>query len=310
MEALDKSFPSTETEVVFFHKNCPDGFASAWVAHSHLGTKHVFYHAIAHGEEPPWDHLAGKNVLVVDFSWPRDVTLHLKEIAKGFVLLDHHKTAVERLDGIVGCHVELGESGASLAWLWFESNGEGTSWGELTFEWNAHMPRVIKYVRDRDLWQWALPFSREFNAALYVEVPFDFDEWDARFDDRTKETAHVADMITRGECYLAMQAKFVEPLAKWAIERIWRGLTCRVAQVSPRSLASEVGESILQQHPSARVAVCWTYDDWTKKHNVSLRAREGETDVTAVAEAFGGGGHHAAAAFGIDLKGASVEAPT
>lgn len=308
MEFADKTFAPDATEVVLFHKSCTDGFAAAWVAHTHLGAKPVFYHAVAHGDEPLWDHLRGKNVLIADFSWPRDIILQIKEEAKGFVLLDHHKTAKDRLAGIAGCLIDLDESGATLAWVWFASDGETMNW---KYRERCHtMPLVLDYVRDRDLWEWRLPQSREFSIALYVEVPFDFDEWDARFQAWSVPDAGtiIDEMVGRGEHYLAMQSKLVDGLAKWAIEREWRGLACRVAQVSPRSLASEVGESVLRQHPGARVALCWTRDDWKKTHKISVRTREGETDATLIAEAFGGGGHAAAAAFSIDLKGRDIEA--
>lgn len=299
METLDKTFGPDETEAVLFHKGCTDGFAGAWVAHRRLGLKHVFYHAVAHGDEPPWEHLKDKNVLVLDFSWPRDVTLQLKEFVKGFVLLDHHKTAKERLDGIVGCTIDLAECGATLAWTYF------TMTGSLRL-CSAPVPRVLKYVRDRDLWLWEMSGSREFSAALYVDVSFDFDEWDARFITERNDIYEV--MIEAGKHYNRMRAHLVDPLAKWAVERSWKGLTCRVAQVSPRGLRSELAESILRQHPETRVALCWTYDDWTKKYKVSVRTRENETDAAKIAEAFGGGGHPCAAAFAIDLGERNIEA--
>lgn len=303
MESLDKTFAPDATEAVLFHKGCTDGFAAAWVAHLRLGTKPVFYHAVAHGDEPPWENLRDKNVVIVDFSWPRDITLQIKEEAKGFVLLDHHKTALERLEGIAGCTLNLEESGATLAWLYFGMSGDSHLRGR-------KMPEVLEYVRDRDLWRWKMPDSRYFSAALYVEVPFDFDEWTWRFFDGTlyERTALMNNMKGHGMNYLTFQAKLADGVAKWALERVWRGLTCRVAQVSPRSITSEVGESILRQHPTASVALCWTYDDWRKTHKVSVRTREGETDATLIAEAFGGGGHRAAAAFTIDLGGRDIQA--
>jgi oligoribonuclease NrnB/cAMP/cGMP phosphodiesterase (DHH superfamily) len=301
MERLDKTFAPDATEVVLFHKGCTDGFAAAWVAHLRLkGKPNVFYHAVAHGDEPPWEHLRGKNVAIVDFSWPRDVTLQIKEEAKGFVLLDHHKTSKNNIGDVVGCTIYMEDSGATLAWCYFAMSG--SSWLR-----ELKRPRVLAYVKDRDLWRWQEPHSREFNAALFVEVPNDFDEWNGRFLGPSTDQIE-RNMIKAGRHYLVLLKKLADGVAKWALERVWRGLRCRVAQVNPRSLASEVGESILRQHSDARVALCWTYDDWKKCYNVSVRTREGETDATLIAEQFGGGGHPAAAAFKIDLKGRNIEA--
>lgn len=308
MESLDKTFEPVEAEVVLFHKGCPDGFASAWIAHLRLKDKSVFYHAVAHGDEPPWDQIKGRNVVVLDFSWPRDIVLQIKELANGFVLLDHHKSADIALRDIAGCTINLTECGATLAWAYFSMSGQSAMR-------DIPMPPVVRYVRDRDLWLWKMPNSRAFNAGLYMDVPFDFDEWDALFVFETKhliagngEPDTYTALIENGVCYNKMRAALIDPLAKWALERVWKGLPCRVAQVSPRGLRSELGESILHQHPETRVALCWTYDAWTKKHQVSVRTREGETDATNIAEAFGGGGHPAAAAFSVDLGGHSIEA--
>jgi hypothetical protein len=53
--------------------------------------------------------------------------------------------------------------------------------------WTAGIPGAIS---DRDLWRWALPRSREVNAALAL-VPFDLSAWDrlARDLDRDKLAA-------------------------------------------------------------------------------------------------------------------------
>ena len=309
-ELDDKTFAPEDTTAVLFHKGCTDGFAAAWVVHLLLGPKPVFYHAVAYGDEPPWEHLKDKNVLVVDFSWPRDITLELKRHVKGFVMLDHHKSSQAEMRDIVGCKFDMNECGATLAWQFVYPDSARPRPEVL-----RRVPEVLRYVRDRDLWLFELPNSRAFSAGLYVDLPCTFNAWDAAFVegelDLTIDYIHLtmSALIESGHHYMKMKDHLIKPLAAWADEKFWMGFPCRIVQVSPRSLRSEVGEAILALHPKTAVAICWTYDFRAKIHKVSLRSRNGGVDVSAIAEMFSnGGGHAAAAGFDIDLQGCSIEA--
>ena len=82
--------------------------------------------------------------------------------AASLQVLDHHITAQDALAGLPFAYFDLKKSGAVLAWEW------------------AHQqpaPWLLQYVQDKDLWNWALPCSREINAAL-ASYPYDFHIWD------------------------------------------------------------------------------------------------------------------------------------
>ena len=66
-------------------------------------------------------------------------------------VLDHHATAAEDLAGLPFVTIDLDRSGAVLAWEHFHPG--------------RPVPLLLRYVQDRDLWRWALPRSREVNAA-------------------------------------------------------------------------------------------------------------------------------------------------
>jgi len=140
--------PST-VNLVIYHANCTDGFGAAYAAWKLLGDR-AEYFAAKHGEPPP--DVAGKNVVVLDFSYDNTTTKRLMKEAKSFLIIDHHKSAVVELHDISCTRFDMNHSGAMLAWKFFHPGKEP--------------PRMIKFIEDRDLWKWEIPYSKEFSAAF------------------------------------------------------------------------------------------------------------------------------------------------
>lgn len=101
----------------------------------------------SYGDEPP--DCSDRDVIIVDFSYPRDVLEYMAEQAKSLRVLDHHKTAAADLDGFPGAIFDRDRSGAGLAW------------DELV---GGKRPEIVDFVEDRDLWRYSLPNSRAINA--------------------------------------------------------------------------------------------------------------------------------------------------
>ena len=89
------------------------------------------------------------------------------EQAEALVVIDHHKSAVVELHDISNTIFDMKKSGAMLAWEFFHPGKEA--------------PKFIQYIQDRDLWQWELPYSKEFSAAFDM-IPWEFDEYE-KFED-------------------------------------------------------------------------------------------------------------------------------
>ena len=72
---------------------CADGFTAAWVAHRHLAkanrTPELFRGVYGF---PPAD-VAGREVYLLDFTYPRAVVEEMAKTAKHITILDHHETA-------------------------------------------------------------------------------------------------------------------------------------------------------------------------------------------------------------------------
>ena len=164
-------------ELVIYHSNCDDGFCSAWLHWRHSPRKGTYFPA-QYQEEFPWHLLTGADyhdsVLILDFSYPRDV-LERVAVACGtaggtLLVLDHHKTAAEHLDGFPHAIFDMNKSGArlTLEHLMPDACAMGDNW-------------LVDYVEDRDLWRKELPMNREIRAALQ-SYPYDFEEWEAVYE--------------------------------------------------------------------------------------------------------------------------------
>lgn len=259
----------SEIDLVIYHAGCSDGFGAAWAAHKVLGGRAEYY--AAHYGEPPPD-VTGKRVAIVDFSYSRSVTESMIELAESLIILDHHKTAAENLRDLPELVFDNSHSGAILSWNYFHPGKEA--------------PRFLKYIEDRDLWKWEMPYSKEFSAAFDM-VPWEFEEFEKFEDDSV-----VDDAINRGKYILAYSKTVIKKVCEKAQPRKWRGKS--VMAVNSSHWQSEIGNKLAQD---CDFAIIWYYSHEDRKTRVSCRAFHEEIDVTEVARAYGGGGHKKAAGF-------------
>lgn len=264
--------------LVIYHANCTDGFGAAYAAWKLLGDR-AEYHAAKHGEPPP--DVTGKNVVVLDFSYDNATTKRLIKEAKSFLVIDHHKSAVVELHDVTCTRFDMNHSGAMLAWKFFHPGKES--------------PRLIKFIEDRDLWRWEIPYSKEFSAAFDM-VPFDFEEFDKYLDDSAVDNAQ-----ERGSYILAYSKTVISKIAKQAVPRKMDGKDVLV--VNSSHWMSEIGAAL---SPKCDFAVIWFYDHDTCQVKVSLRAHHEDSDVSEIAKKYGGGGHRKAAGFNLPV-GINIE---
>ena len=83
--------------LVLYHANCWDGFCAAWIAKKALGDIEAI--PVQYGQDPPID-FCGRDVYILDFSYPRGEMENIIRSSNRVVVLDHHKTAQKELDGL------------------------------------------------------------------------------------------------------------------------------------------------------------------------------------------------------------------
>lgn len=288
---------------ILYHSNCPDGTGAALAAWLKLGSD-AEYIPVSYGQPTP-EIEAGSIVYILDFSYPRDVLIHLNEnVTNKLVVLDHHATAEKDLAGLPFCTFDMNKSGAVLAWEYFHSG--------------KPVPMFILYLQDRDLWKFELPLSREVSAAIgsyeFTVASFDAISGIGRPD----EPLYIARLQDEGRGCLRLKNQQVQNMVKhhrWAylhlplkkitfskeLEPGGNGeptapITTEIMPVSNASVFfSEVGEALLEKYPSMQCAAYYS-DRADGKRQWGLRSRKG-FDCSAVAKVFGGGGHPQAAGF-------------
>lgn len=255
-----------------YHHACADGSFAAWIVHKAYGDGNIDFHPGIYGEAPP--DVSGRNVILVDFSYPRDSLIAMAATADRIMVIDHHKTAREDLidlpDNVI-CRFSEDKCGAMLAW-------------ECFFPENLP-PLLLDYVQDRDLWQWKIPNSREVTSAIYShELTFE------TIDQLIATPMPL--LINEGRALQRKQQRDVAAICRDARRLMWFGqVQVPVANV-PWMYASDVAGELAKGQPFAATY----YDDATGRR-WSLRSEPAGADVALIAESFGGGGHKHAAGF-------------
>jgi oligoribonuclease NrnB/cAMP/cGMP phosphodiesterase (DHH superfamily) len=274
-----------DVNLVIAHGNCPDGLGAAWAAWK-MHKSDIEYYFATHGSKD-MPNVEGKNVLMVDFAYSSpEIMNDLNEKANKMLLLDHHKSAREALEGKIDCdHIfNMERSGARMAWDFFYPN--------------SRTPDLILYIEDRDLWKWGLPDSRGFLASLN-SFPQTFDTFDEVSELSQKE---IRDFISEGHAIMRMQRIMINQAVKHGVtgnlmtpDGIF--YKCMISNNSSRELISDIGHDMAK---IAGVALVWHYSHERDTNICSLRS-DGTVDVSKIATKFGGGGHHNAS--GFEYKG-------
>ena len=268
MKSFDQIPNIHPPDVVLYHAECMDGFGAAWALWKRFSQAR--YVPVKHGFPPP-SGLANQHVVMVDFSYHRDTILELAEYAASLHILDHHVTAQAALADLPCAYFDMTRSGAVLAWEWAHTDP---------------LPWLLRYVQDKDLWQWKLDSSREISAAL-ASYPFDFVVW----DQLQFETLKV-----EGAAILRYENTVLDKIVKEAILVSFAGH--RVPIVHSSILTSQIGERLSGDH-----AFCVIWHQKDQRRYFSLRSKEGGVSVAKIAAQFGGGGHTHAAGFSISIEG-------
>lgn len=276
-----------------YHGFCDDGFAAAWCARQAFATpESVEFYPGVYQKEPP--NPAGRDVILVDFSYKAPVLEAMARTARSILILDHHKTAEadladwplapswENWRGLPpttggarrGALFDMKRSGAGISWDYFHG---------------GNRPAFIDYIEDRDLWLKKLPGGDEFTIALR-SYPQDFEVWDRLVDDGPDP------LIAEGKSIQRYYRLRIEELKRSAYPASLSGHRIMAAN-APYFAASEVAGELAQLN-GAEFGACY-FEVSAGRWQYSLRSR-GDFDVSAIALQFGGGGHPGAAGFTAD----------
>lgn len=261
--------------LIIYHANCADGFSAAWCFWRAVGDNAEYFPGVY--QKPPPD-VRNRDVYLVDFSYKRPVVEAMLREAKSVTLIDHHKSAIEDLEGLPGLlqFCDLDRSGATLAWDFLYPN--------------EPRPLLLGHVEDRDLWRFKLPGTREIQAAIF-SFEYSFEKWDELMAATGPE---LMQLTAAGAAIERKHHKDIAELLKVCQRRIAiAGHDVPVASL-PYTMSSDAGHVMAQGEP---FAAC--YWDSAEGRHFSLRSAEDGMDVSAIAAQFGGGGHKHASGFRV-----------
>lgn len=268
---------------VLYHSSCYDGFGAAFAAWKKFGNS-AKYLSVSYGK--PMPAIANATELyIVDFSYDEETLIGIADTGVKVVVLDHHKSAKEKLEKLVGRKnpeviFDMKRSGAGITWDYF--HGVGTR------------PQMINLIEDRDLWRFKYGDSTKQLHSYLLSQPFEFSIYDRLLSD-----LHLDNAISEGAALLRMTDQIVEKICKNA--RVYDNFFGhRAVVVNTSSHWSEVGNRLLELYPDVDFAASYT-DLPEETRMFSLRSKA-PFDVARVAEMFGGGGHAQAAGFKAKLK--------
>lgn len=266
--------------LVIYHARCPDGFGAALAAWLFYEGRAEFL-ACDHGEArtiddlPPLD---GRAVYILDFSFAPELLGQIERRAAKLVLLDHHKSAAEKLTGFAcRCgvvHFDMQRSGARLAWDYFQAD--------------RSTPMLVRCIEDRDLWNWSYPESPAFLAALDME-PMDFERW---AEISSYDEAQLDAFMARGQAMDEKFRKLAQDMVANAEPIVFQGQAGLMLN-APGAFHSLLGDLLSRQ--SGSYALLWTASKGGVV-KVGLRSQKG-FDCIPLAESMGGGGHAQACGF-------------
>jgi oligoribonuclease NrnB/cAMP/cGMP phosphodiesterase (DHH superfamily) len=272
-----------EKPIVIYHGGCDDGFGAAWAIWcAHAGWEFV---PAAYGAPPP--EVAGRDVVMADFSYKRPVLEAMAREAHSILILDHHESAAEELAAPfedaafcpVRCVFDMDHSGAMLAWREYHPGAEP--------------PALLRHIEDRDLWRFALPNTQEVTMALR-SYGQEFLVWNWLMG------RDIEELVSEGRiCQRFFRRQWEEGLiGKWMRNPTYARIgVARVPVINATShFYSEVAGALAEQD-GVPFAACFSHNH--RGVTYSLRSREGGANVARIAQEYGGGGHAHAAGFTV-----------
>jgi oligoribonuclease NrnB/cAMP/cGMP phosphodiesterase (DHH superfamily) len=281
--------------LVLYHRDW-DGLVAAWVAKRawegrpfKLSNDTFEAISVQYGEPVPDAARSADRVYILDFSYPRDVLLKLRDEVDNLYVIDHHRAAKKDLEGLdpSWCMFSEKYSGAYMAWNYFNEDHMGRA------------PRLVDCVEDHDLWRFRMLASKEIRAVI-GSYPQTFEACDELNVSLWESPVH---LVEEGAAILRYQEREIEAAVANAYP-----IAYPIALGSVLGLAVNCSTAGIISEVAGRLAVksgtfgaCWFHvpaGHWV----VEVRSR-GDLDVSELANRFGGGGHKNGVGFQISQDG-------
>jgi uncharacterized protein len=265
---------------------CPDGLASAWVAAKVFPEAQLIgweYSSFDLPKVSPED-----NLIILDFSFSKQVLEHWTTLGCKVLVIDHHKSAQAMLEGFRGgiLKFDLTKCGAILTWEYFFPNQPA--------------PVFLQYIQDQDLWQWKLPESEAVREA-FASLGRSFELFDKL--EYLNQEEFLDFMRPIGQPRLEEKKKTVEAIALRFTWKELAGYSVPVVELGSKEerFRSDVCAFLYKKFPDAPFTACYHTEKNVEKWDLRSDRDGNNFDVSAIAVSFGGGGHQNSAGFLISI---------
>lgn len=262
-------------DIIIYHDCCSDGFGCKYVCNKKWSDESILYVPQNFKKEAftlenlKYDY-KNKNILFLDFVYDEEKLINsLEKEANKLFIIDHHQSAFNLYSEKSYAYFNLEKSAAVLTW-------------EALFP-EYEVPLLLKYVEDRDLRNFSLPYVNEVLAVLDNDYNMTVEDWDA-FSFRLENS--FKDVVQKGLKIIKKKEVLIENLAQHSITIEINGVQGLLANAIKWDFASEVAEKLATR---SNFGFSWFRSE-SGEIKCSLRSDNG-TNVRELAEHIGGGGH-------------------
>lgn len=302
---------------IIFHRGCLDGFSGYFVAHNsgRLSKDVIIHEDIPSTKRIPYN-VKGKDVIIIDVAYKKEVLEEIIKLAKSVVFIDHHVSIAEDVQKLkdkysntdpnkISIIYDEKRSGATLAWKYFNSRQTA--------------PLFLKYIEDKDTGRMEHENTRPFILALKANYHLSTEAKSLNKWFRLMNKENVLNHIEEGK----IMEKYLDHLVNINIPRysMYRFPSKKVYDEAKKDypdLYDKPGQHKVAVYigfncPSVTdlsievlkridcdFVIMWIYNLDKKEYVFSMRSRD--VDVSKISKSMGGGGHKLAAAFSFSKR--------
>lgn len=278
----------TKNIIIFYHKNCLDGFASSYVAWKKFKDT-AEYIPLSHnetgkdilkGEKIKIADLKDKEVYFIDFCLGEEEIRKIEKNAKKLVIIDHHIGTKELVESLSGSVFKDGVSGAYLAHEYFFSKKDK----------NYNVPKLIKYISIGDTYTWGQEkFEQEILNYINIQE-FDFKIF-LKLEKDLEDKNKFNQIKEIGELFQKVKVRQINSQIENAKIINWEGY--EVYALNSTTLSSEIGNKLCDEN-KIDFAMIYRFSD--NELRFSLRGKD-KVNLSELSKKCGGGGHFNASGF-------------
>jgi len=271
-----------DIDICIYHGRCPDGLLAAYPIY-HLN-KNVTLIEGFHGRNVNLSKFENKNVLMVDFCYPENIMIKLKELAKDLFVIDHHSSSLQCLINNNINHIfDIEHSACKLSFDYYLP--------DLSNHW------LVLSVEDRDLFRLDSD-PKQVIGAKEVYKCFVLDHMNFEDIESILKQEDGRYYYDTGVCYMGYEDKLIKNAVKYSKLYKFKEFTVRLTNCD-FNITSRVGYELAQM-PDNDFAIIYYYKPEEDRYYFSCRANPSkEIDLSVICTRFSGGGHKNAAGFSI-----------